>query len=91
MRFFEILAKMQRSADKVESKEHGQTKNGVVGNPSRSDGVADVIRPEKIWFARNWMNGANEQLETDLEYPLPCHGDPPIIYAILYEKYLRGK
>jgi hypothetical protein len=35
------------------------------------------------------MNGANDQLETDLEYPLPRHGDPPIFHAILYEKYLR--
>ena len=35
------------------------------------------------------MNGANEQLKTYLEYPLPRHGDPPIIHTILYEKYLR--
>ena len=36
------------------------------------------------------MDGADEQLETDLEYPLPRHGNPPIIHAILYEKNLRG-
>jgi hypothetical protein len=41
-------------------------------------------------FAWNWMDGADEQLETDLEYPLPRHGNPPIIHAILYEKNLRG-
>jgi hypothetical protein len=35
------------------------------------------------------MNDANDQFKTDLKYPLPRHGDPPIIHAILYEKYLR--
>jgi hypothetical protein len=35
------------------------------------------------------MNGADEQLKTDLDYSLPRHGDPPIIHAVLYEEYLR--
>jgi hypothetical protein len=71
---------MHGSADKVKSEEHGQTESDV-------NGVISL--PEKVWFARNWMNGANEQLKTHLNYPLPRHGDPPIIHAVLYQKYLR--
>ncbi len=44
------------------------------------------IPQKNVGFPGNRINGPDEQLKTDLTYPLPRHGNPPIIHAILYKK-----
>ena len=37
------------------------------------------------------MNGANGQFEADLAYPLPRHGDPPVIGAVVDQEQLEKR
>lgn len=84
-----VPVKKHDSADEVEPQEHGQTKCDINGHPFRSDDAAVVGqfgRPQKVMFTRNGMDGTDEQLEADLAHPLPRHGDPPIVRAIVNQE-----
>jgi hypothetical protein len=37
-------------------------------------------------LAGNGVNGADEQLKTDLAHPLPRHGDPPIVRTVVNQE-----
>ena len=44
----------------------------------------------KVILAWYRMNGANGQFEADLTYPLPRHGDPPVVGAVVDQEQLEN-
>ncbi len=84
-----LPVKEHYSADEVESEEHGQAECDVNGYPFRADDAAMIGqfgRPKEVVLARDRMHGADEQLEADLAHPLPRHGDPPIVRAVVNQE-----
>lgn len=77
------------STDEVESEEHGQAQGYIHGDPLGTDDAAvigQLGRPQKVVLAWDGMNGADDQFETDLAHPLPRHGDPPIVRAVVNQE-----
>ena len=85
--------KEHNPADEVESQKHGQAEGDIDGNPFGTNDTAmigEFSRPEKVMFAWYRVDGANGQFEADLAYPLPRHGDPPVVGAVVDQEQLQN-
>ena len=82
------------SANEVEAQEHGQTESHVDRHPFGTDDSAVIGQfgsPKEVMFARNRMDGADDQFECDLTDPLPGHRNPPIVGAIVDQEQLHRR
>jgi hypothetical protein len=52
--------------------------------------ICKFSRPEKVMLSWYRVDGANGQFEADLAYPLPRHGDPPVVGAVVDQEQLHN-
>ena len=83
-------------ADEVQAQEHGQRQRHVHGHSfTQRLAVALVVGelggPDEVVLAWDRVDGADEQLDEDQHVPLPGHGDPPVVGAVVDHKQLRGR
>ena len=80
----------ENSADEVEAEEHGQGQEEV----HRDKLGADVLPvqghggPPEVEAARDGVDGAEGQLDGDLERREGRDGDPPVVHVVVYHEEL---
>ena len=46
--------------------------------------------PHEVVGTRDWMDGTNKHFSHDLCYPLPSHGDTPVVSAVVNHEQLEN-
>ena len=87
----ESTVQQHRPADQVQSEEHGQGKDEIDGHVRCRSGRSIIVddlptEDETPW---NRMDGADEQLQTELGYRLRGDGDAPILDAVVDDEQLK--
>lgn len=87
----ELAVEQHHPADQVEAQEHRHGKDDVHVSGGWRIAAGETSGPAEDVLARDWMDGADEELQDNQENPLKGHGYPPIVGSVVHHEELQEK